>query len=241
MSKKVQNGSNHSIFRKRFLSTGHRISSHLYIFMPDIWRVKITGLCSTSSLSCHWLLWLPASLSVAFETQNFVLPFATKVCFQLYIVTMLKEAINRIVIGYTVAPKLSRHWLLFGSQTGLSLVTIRLSNLPVIGWRSPYPEDERPGGQQKEHNICSWKRRPFTSTPCDYLRKKSERILTFWQKRTFRWVMRKWVEEEEMREYLFAFYPFYNLIQCYYKTVDFATAASQNGVSITQGKCHKMS
>jgi hypothetical protein len=26
----------------------------------------------------------------------------------------------------------------------------------------------------------------------------------------------------------------------WYKTVDFATAASQNGVGITQGKCHKM-
>jgi hypothetical protein len=27
---------------------------------------------------------------------------------------------------------------------------------------------------------------------------------------------------------------------CWYKTADFATAASQNGVCITQGKCHKM-
>jgi hypothetical protein len=29
-------------------------------------------------------------------------------------------------------------------------------------------------------------------------------------------------------------------IWCCYKTVDFATATSQNGVCITQGKCHKM-
>jgi hypothetical protein len=28
--------------------------------------------------------------------------------------------------------------------------------------------------------------------------------------------------------------------RCCYKTVDFATAASQNGVCITQGNCHKM-
>jgi hypothetical protein len=28
--------------------------------------------------------------------------------------------------------------------------------------------------------------------------------------------------------------------RCCYKTVDFATVASQNGVCITQGKCHKI-
>ncbi len=49
---------------------------------------------------------------------------------------------------------------------------------------------------------------------------------------------------EEMREYLFVprtvycvtCYPCYNLIRCCYKTVNFATAASQNGVCITQRK-----
>ncbi len=84
-----------------------------------------------------------------------------------------------------------------------SLVTIWLSNWPVIGWRSPHPEDECPGGQQKEHDIRSCKRRSFTSTLSYNLRKISKKILLFWQKRTFRRVMRKWREEEETRDYLF--------------------------------------
>jgi hypothetical protein len=41
--------------------------------------------------------------------------------------------------------------------------------------------------------------------------------------------------------FFYYFNTLWNMIQrCCYKTVDFATAASQDGVCITQGKCHKM-
>ncbi len=164
--------------------------------MPDIW----------------------ASKSLA-STLQVVYPVIGYCCSQTVPSLVTIRLLNCPVIGYYSALKLSHHWLLFGSQTVPWLVTIWHLNWPVIGWRSPDPEDECPGGQQKEHNIGSCKKRPFTSTPCDYLRKKSERIILFWQKRTFIWVMRKWGEEEEMREYIFwrssyrmTFRHFYNLI-----------------------------
>ncbi len=59
-------------------------------------------------------------------------------------------------------------------------------------------------------------------------------------------VLKTWTSEMDLEigksKKYFLFHPHIKLLfrWCCYKTVDFATAASQNCVCITQGKCHKM-